>query len=62
MSFVFFLLGVVGLVIYFIPTMVAFNRGVEARVIIFVLNLIFGWTFIVWLVLLIWASTARRYL
>lgn len=62
MSFVFFVLGVVGLAIYFIPTIVAFNRGVYPRIAIFFLNLIFGWTFIVWLVLLIWASTARRYL
>ena len=43
----------VGLVIYFIPTAVA--KGHRHRDAIFALNLLLGWTFIGWVVALVWA-------
>lgn len=42
-------------VIYFIPTMVGWNhRNVNA---IILLNIFLGWTFIGWVVALVWAAT-----
>ena len=42
-------------VIYFIPTMVGWNhRNVTA---IILLNIFLGWTFIGWVVALVWAAT-----
>ena len=54
------ILFLIGLAIYFIPTFVAFNRNVEPRVAILLLNLFFGWTLFVWIAMLIWAYQARR--
>lgn len=47
----------VGIVIYFIPTLVAINRKHPNLLAIFVLNLFLGWSFIGWVVSLIWALT-----
>jgi uncharacterized sodium:solute symporter family permease YidK len=41
-------------VLYFLPTMVAANRG-HGIALILVLNLFLGWTVIGWFVLLVWA-------
>lgn len=60
MSFFLPLLWLIGLAVYFIPTIVAFHRDVQPRVAIGLLNLFFGWTFLVWVALLIWALMARR--
>lgn len=43
----------IALAIYFIPTWVGYNHRNAGS--IFVLNLFFGWTFIGWIVALIWA-------
>lgn len=51
--FILFLVVVVGL--YFIPTIVAFSRAHEYRWVICALNIVGGWTFILWGVALIWA-------
>jgi uncharacterized membrane protein len=45
--------------IHFIPAIIAFKRGAASRWIIFLVNLFFGWTIIVWLVTLIWACEGR---
>jgi hypothetical protein len=45
--------------IHFVPTIIAFKRGAASRWIIFLVNLFFGWTIIVWLVTLIWACEGR---
>ena len=49
------LLIVVALVIYFIPTIVALNRGHRNTAAIFIANLFLGWTFLGWVVCLVWA-------
>ena len=40
--------------LYFLPTAAAINAGHPAFVAIFLLNLLFGWTLIGWLVALVW--------
>jgi hypothetical protein len=45
--------------IHFLPTFVAAVRNSRHTFLIFVLNLLFGWTIIGWLVLLIWACVGE---
>jgi len=53
----FFLLG--ALLLYFIPWMVAATRGHKEITPIFLVNLLLGWTFIGWVVALIWSTTSN---
>lgn len=46
------------LVIYFAPTIVGYSKRNAGA--IFLLNLLLGWTFIGWVVALIWAATKDR--
>ena len=46
--------------IHFLPTFVAVVRQQRHAVLIFVLNILFGWTVIGWLVLLIWAAVGEE--
>jgi len=50
-----FLVVALSLAIYFIPTLVAFERRHYHRGAIFVLNLLLGWTLVGWIGALIWA-------
>jgi hypothetical protein len=43
------------LLFYFAPTLVAYVKGHKQRDVILVLNLIFGWTLIGWVLCLIWS-------
>ena len=45
-------------VIYFIPTLVAASRDHHNRGAIVALNIFLGWTFIGWVIALVWALTA----
>lgn len=45
--------------IYLIPTFVGFSRGHLASGAIFVANLVFGWTILGWLIILIWACNSN---
>ncbi len=49
-----------GLLVYFTPTMVARDRRHVNVVPIFVLNLLLGWTLLGWVVALVWALTAQH--
>lgn len=49
---------VVGLFVYFLPTLAA--RHKRNRGAIFVLNLLLGWSFIGWVIALVWACTEDR--
>lgn len=42
-------------VIYFLPTIIAFNRNHRNRWVIFLINIVFGATLIGWLIALIWS-------
>lgn len=44
-------------VLYFVPTVVAFVRGKRNAVSILLTNLFLGWTFIGWVVALVWATS-----
>ncbi len=53
--FLLILIGFLGVLIHFLPTFVAGVRHVENFWWIFLINLVFGWTVIGWIVALIWA-------
>jgi hypothetical protein len=50
----------IGFYVYFCPTIIAFNRKIGSSTTIMLLNIFFGWTIILWLVLLIIAFCAQR--
>ena len=43
---------------YFLPTVVAGMRGHHQGGAIFLLNLLLGWTFLGWVIALVWSATA----
>ena len=45
--------------LYFIPTLIAFQRKSTVKSLILVLNLFTGWLMITWLIYLIWASSSE---
>ena len=47
-------------IVHFLPSIIAFRRGHHNRIAILVLNILLGWTFIGWVVALVWACTAVR--
>ena len=53
-----FILFLVALGLYFLPTIVAVSRKVPHIGSIVVINLFLGWTFIGWVVALVWSFTA----
>ncbi len=42
-------------ILYFLPTIIAFSSNRKNKVAIFVLNLLLGWTFFGWVGALVWA-------
>jgi hypothetical protein len=54
--------GGVCLILYFLPTIVAAMRNHPSAGGIFAINLLLGWTFIAWIICLVWAaSDSNRY-
>ena len=53
-------LFVVGLAMYLIPTIIAFARHHPSRVAIAIVNLLFAWTIVGWIVAFVWALMGRR--
>jgi Superinfection immunity protein len=51
------LLFVIG--IYLIPTFIAYYRKHEKKVIITIINIFIGWTFIAWVACIIWAILGK---
>lgn len=49
-------LTAIGVLLYFLPAVIAFERGHQHRLPILLTNLFFGWTFIGWVAALIWSS------
>lgn len=47
-----------GLAVYFLPSIVAVMRTHHQAFAIILLNLFLGWTFIGWVVAIVWAATA----
>lgn len=50
---------VFALVFYFLPFIVALSRGHKNSVGILILNASFGWTFLGWIIALIWAVVSK---
>jgi len=53
------ILILLGLLLYFLPTYFSWGRKKNAGA-IFALNLLLGWTFIGWIIALIWALTKDK--
>ncbi|HHM5667163.1 superinfection immunity protein [Pseudomonas aeruginosa] len=49
-----------GVVLYFLPAVIAENRKHHNKGAITVLNLLLGWTFVGWVAALVWAASATR--
>jgi len=56
--FVFVLLCVFGFGLYFLPSFIAWNKRSSGAII--ALNILLGWTFIGWVVALVWSLTADQ--
>ena len=46
--------------IYLLPAIVAFSKGHRNAMAILMLNLLLGWTFLGWVVALVWAMTRDK--
>lgn len=55
MDFIFIILFIIGLVVYFIPTVIALIKRKKNLVAIAALNFLLGWSVIGWVVSLVWA-------
>jgi hypothetical protein len=55
LSFLFFPFFGFGLVMYFLPSIIALARSKRDALAIFLLNLFLGWSVIGWIVALVWA-------
>ena len=51
---------IIGLVFYFVPTSIAFFTHKRNTLSIFLLNFFLGWTFIGWVIALIWSCSVER--
>lgn len=51
---------VVGISFYFLPSIIALLRDHKNRAAIFVLDLFLGWSFIGWVVALVWSFTVAQ--
>lgn len=57
---VIFLGLIVAVLVYFVPTVVAFSRGVPNKGSVLVLNLFLGWTLVGWVVALAMAARSAQ--
>ena len=46
-------------ILYMLPTLIAYARDIPARQTITVINIILGWTLIVWVIVFVWAMSAE---
>jgi hypothetical protein len=51
------LVVLLGVAMYFLPSLVAIERRKQNGAAIFLLNLLLGWTLLGWVVALVWATT-----
>jgi hypothetical protein len=59
LGLILFLVCLGSFLLYFAPTIAAFVRGTPNRWLTLVLNVLFGWTLVGWLVLFFWACSER---
>lgn len=60
MGFLFVLFCLVGLIFYFAPTFGAWFNGRKDVDMIFVINLVTGWTLVGYVICLVWAATEEK--
>ncbi|GLR65559.1 hypothetical protein GCM10010909_02370 [Acidocella aquatica] len=58
-SFMLLILAILGFLLYFLPCIISGNRNATNGGAVFMVNLLFGWTLIGWLVAMIMAITAQ---
>jgi positive regulator of sigma E activity len=51
---------VVGAIVYFVPTVLAWWMHVKSTRAIFYVNLVFGWTIVGWIVAMMWVMAERN--
>ena len=56
---VFVILLIICVIIYMLPTLIAKARDIPSRHAVTMVNIIFGWTLIGWLVAFLWAAMAE---
>lgn len=56
----FVVLSVLGLAIYFLPSILGFSAKKDNKFAIFLLNLFLGWSLIGWVVALVWAVSKDK--
>ncbi|WP_419946348.1 superinfection immunity protein [Candidatus Poriferisodalis sp.] len=54
------LIVLVGIPLYFLPSIIAFKRAHRQRVAILTLNILLGWTFLGWVGSLVWSLAQDR--
>ena len=59
-DFIFFMISFISLVVYFLPTLIAVIRKHNSAIAIFVLNFLLGWSFIAWVIALVWAFSENN--
>ena len=52
--------GILGLAVYFLPIIIAAVRHAKSIVGIILLNVLAGWTFIGWIIALVWSLTGSK--
>ena len=55
-----FPIGILGLAVYFLPIIIAAVRHSKSIIGIILLNVLAGWTFIGWIIALIWSLTGTK--
>jgi hypothetical protein len=50
---------IISIIFYFLPTLIAFIRGHDSKIGIMFLNTLLGWTFIFWVLALVWSVSGR---
>ena len=53
------LVAIAGIALYFLPTLIALKRRHGSTPAIFLVNVLVGWTLIVWVIALIWAASGK---
>jgi hypothetical protein len=53
------ILLIIGVLLYFLPTVIARFRGHKSVVAIFILNLLGAWTILLWIAAIVWAFTSN---
>jgi hypothetical protein len=53
--------GFVATLLYFLPAIIAFARGHQSRWAILLVDFLFGWSGLGWIVAFIWSLSAVRY-